>query len=256
MRIAFLGTPIDLLRRGNHRPALAALGASGPPTTHVALNVAKFVKMRTDAELRADVEQADLIGIDGMGVVLALRLFGQRRVERVAGVDLMFALLDQCARLGLRPFILGAKPEVLERAAAVARERWPGLEFAGLRDGYFTAADEDDVAAEIRASNADCLFVAMPTPRKERFLHEYGRTLAVPFIMGVGGSVDVLAGAVSRAPGWMQRCGLEWLHRLLQEPRKMLWRYLSTNTAFILIVGRAWIGRLFGREALRLLPGK
>lgn len=256
MRISFLGTPIDLLSEEETlRRAVAAMQA-GPPITHVALNVAKFVKMRTDAELRADVEQADLIGIDGMGVVLALRLFGQRRVERVAGVDLMFALLDRCARLGLRPFILGARPEVLERAASVARKRWPGLDFAGLRDGYFTAADGEAVAAEIRASKADCLFVAMPTPRKERFLHQYGRTVGVPFIMGVGGSVDVLAGVVSRAPAWMQRCGLEWLHRLLQEPRKMFWRYLSTNAAFILIVGRAWIGRLFGQEALRLLPDK
>jgi len=227
----------------------------GAPATHVALNVAKFVKMRTDPELRADVEQADVIGIDGMGLIFALRLLGQPRVERVAGVDLMFVLLDHCATLGLRPFILGARPDVLERAAAVARERWPGLDFAGLRDGYFTAADEDSVAAEIRASDADCLFVAMPTPRKERFLHKYGRTLGVPFVMGVGGSVDVLAGKVSRAPRWMQRFGFEWLHRLLQEPRKMAWRYTSTNVAFAGIVGRAWIARLFGRKAVRVVSG-
>jgi len=253
VRIEFLGTPVDLLSAKETIDRALQAMQDGPPATHVALNVAKFVKMRHDDELRRDVEQADIIGIDGMGLVLALRLFGQRRVERVAGVDLMFALLERCAKLGLRPFVLGAKQAVLERAAAVARERWPGLDFAGLQDGYFSPAEEQKVADRIRMSGADCLFVAMPTPRKERFLHQHGRSLGVPFIMGVGGSVDVLAGQVSRAPLWMQRLGLEWLHRLVQEPRKMFWRYASTNAAFAAIVARAWVGRLFGRRAVRPL---
>ena len=256
MRIAFLGTPMDLLSREETvRRAVAAM-QSGPPLTHVAINVAKFVKMRRDAELRRDVEQADIIGIDGMGLVLALRLLGARRAERVAGVDLMFLLLARCAELGLRPFLLGARRDVLERAAQIARQRWPGLDFAGLEDGYFGPGEEQAVAERIRASGADCLFVAMPTPRKERFLHRHGASLGVPFTMGVGGSVDVLAGAVSRAPRWMQRIGLEWLHRLLQEPRKMFWRYASTNAAFVLIVARAAVGRLFGRKAVRRVSGR
>ena len=253
MRIAFLGTPVDLLSAGETAGRALQAMRGGPPVTHVALNVAKFVKMRGDEELRRDVEQADIIGIDGMGLVLALRLFGQRRVERVAGVDLMFALLERCAELGLRPFLLGAKRDVLERAATVARDRWPGLEFAGLHDGYFSPAEEQGVADQIRASGADCLFVAMPTPRKERFLHQHGRGLQVPFIMGVGGSVDVLAGHVSRAPLPMQRLGLEWLHRLVQEPRKMFWRYASTNAVFAAIIARACVARLFGRVAVRRL---
>jgi len=251
MRILFLGTPMDLISSEETVSRALAAMQGGPPAVHVAINVAKFVKMRSDDELRRDVEQGDIIGVDGMGLVLALRLLGQRRVERVTGVDLMFALLDQCAQRGLRPFVLGARRDVLERAAAVARERWPGLDIAGLRDGYFSAREEEDVVAEIRSSGADCLFIAMPTPRKERFLHRHGRALGVPFVMGVGGSVDVLAGAVSRAPFWMQRSGLEWLHRLIQEPRKMFWRYASTNAAFAAIVARALVARLFGREAVR-----
>lgn len=222
---------------------------------HVALNVAKFVKMRKDPELRRDVTSADIVGLDGMGIVLGLRLFGVRRAERVPGVDLMFALLQECAARDLRPFILGARREALDQAQAVAKERWPGLEFAGTRDGYFNAEMEDSVVQEIRASKADCLFVAMPTPRKERFLHQHRHELNVPFVMGVGGSVDVLAGVVSRAPDWMQRVGLEWLHRLLQEPRKMAWRYVSTNTAFLWILARGWLAHLGGRPAVqRLVP--
>jgi len=252
MRVHLLDTPIDLLSREETVGRAVAAMTTRTPTVHVAINVAKFVKMRRDAELRRDVESGDIIGLDGMGLVLALKLFGARDVERVAGVDLMEALLAESARLGLRPYILGARAETLARAKAVAETRWPGLELAGMRDGYFTAEQEGDVVDAIRASGADCLFVAMPTPRKERFLHRHAATLGIPFIMGVGGSVDVLAGAVSRAPLWMQRASLEWLHRLLQEPRKMFWRYASTNTRFVGLIVGAGLGSLAGRRALKV----
>jgi N-acetylglucosaminyldiphosphoundecaprenol N-acetyl-beta-D-mannosaminyltransferase len=246
-RVDFLGVPIDLLTMDRTVAIAVDAMRTRRPVTHVALNVAKFVKMRSDAELNRDVVTADIIGLDGMGIVLALRLFGVRRAERVPGVDLMFALMAACAERGLRPFILGARREALDQAKTIAEERWPGLSFAGTRDGYFTAEQEPGVVEEIRASGADCLFVAMPTPRKERFLQRHRKDLDVPFVMGVGGSVDVLAGVVSRAPQWMQRAGLEWFHRLLQEPRKMAWRYVSTNTAFlgILLTGfaRQWRGQ-------------
>jgi N-acetylglucosaminyldiphosphoundecaprenol N-acetyl-beta-D-mannosaminyltransferase len=252
MRVHLLDTPIDLLSREETVGRAVEAMTTRTPTVHVAINVAKFVKMRRDAELRRDVEHGDIIGLDGMGLVLALKLFGARDVERVAGVDLMEALLAEAARLGLRPYILGARAETLARAKAVAEARWPGLALAGMRDGYFTAEQEGEVVDAIRASGADCLFVAMPTPRKERFLHRHAATLGIPFIMGVGGSIDVLAGAVSRAPLWMQRTSLEWLHRLLQEPRKMFWRYASTNTRFVGLIIAAGVGSLTGRRALRV----
>ena len=103
---------------------------------------------------------------------------------------------------------------------------------AGYRDGYFSADDEEAVVRDIVASGADCLFVAMPTPRKERFLAKHRDALNVPFVMGVGGSFDVIAGFVDRAPSVMQRYGLEWLYRIYQEPRRMWWRYARTNTIF------------------------
>lgn len=253
-RIQFLDVPIDLLSMREaveiavdsmHRRVLRR---------HVALNVAKFVKMRSDQELHRDVVESDIIGIDGMGIIAGLRLFGCRQAERVSGVDLMERLLERCEREGLRPFVLGARREVLERALAVARIRWPRLSFAGCRDGYFTVEDEPAVVTEIARSGADCLFVAMPTPRKERFLRRHIEALGVPFVMGVGGSIDVLAGAVQRAPGWMQRAGLEWLFRLMQEPRRMLWRYASTNTQFAAILLRALAARLAGRPVIRYEP--
>ena len=217
-RITYFGVPVDLLTLEQTVALAGEAMLSGKPRRHVALNVAKFVKMRTDEELDRDVRESDIVGIDGMGIALGLKLFGENAV-RVPGIDLMEALVSWCAKNGKKPFILGAKQEALETAARNLQARYPGLEFAGLHNGYWGQAEEDGIVAEIRASKADCLFVAMPTPRKERFLHRNAASLGVPFIMGVGGSVDVMAGLVSRAPGWMQSMGLEWLHRLLQEPR-------------------------------------
>ncbi|MEO1045703.1 MAG: WecB/TagA/CpsF family glycosyltransferase [Pseudomonadota bacterium] len=250
MRVELLDTPIDVLGFDETLERCEAAMASREQCVHVAMNAAKFVKMRSDRELHNDVTGADIIGIDGMGIVLALRILGLRDAPKVSGVDLMLALLAHCSASGRRPYILGARQDVLERAIATAQKRWPGLAMAGSRNGYFGPEDEADIVADIRASGADCLFIAMPTPRKERFLARYAREVEVPFIMGVGGSVDVLAGHVSRAPGWMQRNGLEWLHRLIQEPRKMFWRYASTNGRFLALVLGA---RLRGEKVS--LPG-
>jgi len=234
MRAELLDTPVDILTFEETVARAEEAMRDKRRIVHVALNAAKLVKMRKDEELRHDVTGADIIGIDGMAISWALRVLGRPGAPRVSGVDLMMALLKLSAEKGYRPFILGAKQEVLEKAIAAAQQRWPGFQFAGARNG-----DEAAIVEMIRASKADCLFLAMPTPRKERFLAAYADQVNVPFIMGVGGSIDVLAGHVSRAPLWMQRAGLEWLHRLLQEPRKMLWRYVSTNSAFIFMVLRA-----------------
>ncbi len=199
--------------------------------------------MRSNQELRNDVLNADLIGVDGMGIILAARLFGIKIPERVTGVDLMYNVLDTCAREGYRPYFLGARPEVLQQALGNARKHFPGLEIAGFQHGYYSRGDEPCIVEAIRKSDADCLFIAMPTPAKERFLATYMSQIDTPFIMGVGGSVDVMAGFVKRAPDWMQRNGLEWFFRVLQEPRRMWKRYLTTNAAFAVIVARAMVGQ-------------
>lgn len=213
---------------------------------HVALNVAKFVNMRTDGILRADVMGSDVIGIDGMGILLALRLFGVPVSERVPGIDLCWEVLKVCAGEGYRPFFLGATPAVLNRAASVIATTFPSIKIAGLRDGYFCPEEEADVVQQIIRSKADCLFVAMPSPRKERFLADHRDRLGVPFIMGIGGSLDVIAGHVRRAPPIMQSMGFEWFYRIYQEPRRMWWRYAKTNTIFAGILIRAMLDQFKG----------
>jgi N-acetylglucosaminyldiphosphoundecaprenol N-acetyl-beta-D-mannosaminyltransferase len=235
-RYQFLGYPIDALTMAETLEVIALAIRSRTPLYHVVVNVAKLVSMRHDRNLASDVVASDLTNIDGMGVVWGARLLGCQVPERVAGIDLMHAVLVQAETEGWRPYFLGARPEVLEKALENLRRRYPGLNIAGFNHGYFEVEEEYMIAAQIRAARADCLFVAMSSPKKEKFMNRWRDLMDVSFVMGVGGSLDVAAGLVRRAPLWVQSCGLEWLFRLLQEPRRMWKRYLLTNVAYALLL--------------------
>lgn len=210
---------------------------------HCDINVAKIVQMESDPVLRSDVAQSDLICVDGMGVIFACHLLGVAVPERVTGVDLMFQTLSMCEREGFRPFLLGARQDVLDKMIAVLKQTYPKLQIAGARNGYFLQAEEADIVAEIAGSNADCLFIGITSPIKERFLRNHRDALCVPFQVGVGGSFDVAAGKVRRAPIFLQKIGMEWLFRVIQEPRRLFWRYLSTNAKFLGMVFRELLRR-------------
>ncbi|WP_218578741.1 WecB/TagA/CpsF family glycosyltransferase [Vineibacter terrae] len=248
---SFLGCPINILTMAETVELARGSMRDRTRLQHVALNVAKLVNARSDRVLAADVSSSDVVSIDGMGIVWGARLLGLPVKERVPGVDLLARLLAVCAEDGFRPYFLGATGELLQLAVAQALARHPGLRFAGFRDGYFKPDQEADVVREIRDSGADCLFIGMPTPRKERFLAAHRDELNVPFIMGVGGSFDVLSGRVQRAPLRMQALGLEWLYRIYQEPRRMWWRYARTNVLFAAILGRELV-----RHRLRAAPAR
>lgn len=235
-RMHFLGAPLDLLDMEETLGLADHAMARRERLQHVVVNVAKLISMRRDPELRRDVVESDVINVDGMGIVWGARLLGLPVPGRVAGIDLMERLLELCARRGYRPYILGARPEVLGQAVARIQERHPTLRLAGWRDGYFKPAEEEDVVEAIRASGADCLFVAISSPTKERFTRRHRDRLDVSFLMGVGGAIDVVAGITRRAPPWMQSAGLEWLFRLGQEPRRMWRRYVTTNGAFAVLL--------------------
>jgi N-acetylglucosaminyldiphosphoundecaprenol N-acetyl-beta-D-mannosaminyltransferase len=197
------------------------------------VNAAKIVNMRRDPELRTDVLSSDVVFADGMSVVWASRLLGRPLPERVAGIDLMHRILERGQSRGYRIYLLGATREVVDTAATRMRERHPGIAIVGLQHGYFTDAEEEAVASAIVDAKPDVLFVAMTSPRKERFLARWSSRLGVPVCHGVGGSLDVLAGKVERAPERWQHLGLEWLYRVKQEPRRLWRRYLVTNSLFV-----------------------
>jgi len=230
-RIEVLGCPMDVATMGETVDWIDQRISANQFTQHVVVNVAKLVNMRKDPELDASVRECDIINIDGQGVVLGARLLGHEVPERVAGVDLFHALLAMSARQGYSAFLLGAKDEVVSATAEKVKALYPGLNVAGYHHGYFWD-DEQAMVEKVRASGAQLLFVAITSPKKENFINRWRDQLGVTFVMGVGGTFDVVAGKVKRAPVWMQKGGLEWFYRVLQEPGRMWKRYLVTNSVF------------------------
>lgn len=204
-------------------------------TQHVVINVAKLVHMQTDYSLRSAVLDCDIINIDGMGIVWGARLLGFNVPERVAGIDLFYHLLTLAEKVGYPVYFLGAKPDVIERAIIKTKECYPNLVIAGYHHGYFWD-NEEDIVRMIQYSRAKMLFVATSSPQKEQFISRWKNSLGVDFAMGVGGTFDIIAGKTKRAPLWMQKCGMEWLYRLIQEPGRMWRRYLTTNLKYIFML--------------------
>jgi len=228
--IEFLGTHMHALSMQQTLAEIDRRIQAKTFTQHVVVNVAKLITMRSDSELRNSVESCDLINIDGMGVVWGARMLGHNVPERIAGVDLFMELVKLSAQKSYPIFLLGATDEVVTGTRSVLENNFPSVQIAGHHNGYFWD-DEAAMVEKIRKSGARLLFVAISSPMKENFIARWKDELGVDFVMGVGGTFDVVAGKVKRAPLW-QNSGLEWFFRLLQEPRRMWRRYLSTNLAF------------------------
>lgn len=197
------------------------------------VNSAKIVNMQKDSALRSSLNEAGLVVADGAPVVWLSRMIGEPLPARIAGIDIMYKVLEEANKKRYSVYFLGAKPEVLKKAIETVQKDYPFVNIAGYRDGYFSKEQERRVAEDIKGSCADVLFVGISSPKKEKFLGRWYKDMNVPVCHGVGGSFDILAGVVRRAPMWMQRWGLEWFYRVMQEPGKMLKRYLVTNTLFI-----------------------
>lgn len=237
-RLELLGAPLDLLSIEEAVAYVDGLVERGARGQQASLNAAKVVRIRHDPKFAEALRGCDLVLADGQSIVWAAKALGLEVPERVAGIDLMAALLDRAAERGYRVFLLGAHADVIEDAAAEIQRRHPGINIVGAQDGYYPPDEEASIVSAIEAAEPDLLFVAFDTPRKELFLARVRQAARVPFAMGVGGSFDVLAGRRKRAPAWMQRAGVEWLFRLLQEPRRLAGRYLVGNTVFIALVVR------------------
>lgn len=222
MRVSVLGVTIDSLTMAEVVAKAEAFIGAGRPRLIATANAEMVMVAQEDRQLADILARADLVVADGAGVVWAARRLGQPVPERVAGYDLAQALLARAAERGWRVFLFGGAPGIAEAAAAVAVDRYPGLTIAGLRNGFFTAADEDDIVAAIKAGRPHILFAALGVPKQENWLDRHLAELAVPVAMGVGGTFDVMAGVAKRAPLWMQQAGLEWLYRLAREPRRLM----------------------------------
>jgi N-acetylglucosaminyldiphosphoundecaprenol N-acetyl-beta-D-mannosaminyltransferase len=244
-RETLFGVPVDLDTMDSAVDRCCRAIGSGRAVQHVALNVNKVVLMEDDSHLKTIVASCEVCHVDGQAVVWAGRLAGVRVPERVAGIDLMEALLRRCETNRWPVYFIGATREVLDAFLGQVGQKYPNLDVVGNQDGYFS--DDMQAARAVAASGAKVVFVGMPSPRKEFFLAESLADMGSVFAMGVGGSFDVGAGFTTRAPRWMQRLGLEWFHRLCLEPRRMWKRYLVGGWRFIwLVIREIWRHRFSG----------
>jgi len=239
--VTLFGVPVHVATMAQALDVVDAAIAQRAALQIGVVNAAKIVNMRRTPMLRDDVLASDLILADGIAVVWAGRVLGRPLPERVTGIDLMSGMLERGNTRGYAVYCLGAEESISVEVEERIRERYPGVRIAGRHHGYFKPEEEERLAAAIAASRADILLVAMTSPRKEQFMARWGERMGVPVCHGVGGSFDVLAGKVARAPRAWQRLGLEWFYRLKQEPRRLWRRYLVTNTLFCgLVAAELW----------------
>jgi N-acetylglucosaminyldiphosphoundecaprenol N-acetyl-beta-D-mannosaminyltransferase len=222
------GLPIDALTMEETVARCVRLVEEHRPVQHVVLNVIKIVQCHDDPSLADIIRACPVVNPDGTYFTWAARMLGVPLPERVAGIEIMEHMIGEAAERGWPVYFLGAKREVLDAFIVEAKRRFPKLDVVGSHDGYFKGPEQDAaVAQEVRASGARLVFVGVPSPRKETFIAEQLHNMGDVFAMGVGGSFDVWAGVAKRAPVWMQRSGLEWAYRLVQEPFR--WRRMVAN---------------------------
>jgi N-acetylglucosaminyldiphosphoundecaprenol N-acetyl-beta-D-mannosaminyltransferase len=243
-QIELLGVRFDNCTTAEAADRIEQIIAARRPARILARNTFIRVLEERNPRLRRVYAQSELVTVDGMGFVYLGRFLGRPFREMTGGPGLWFEVLHRAAIRGYGVFLLGARPEVLESAAARLRERYPGLRIAGCHHGYFAARDEPAVVAAIRGSSPDILLVGMSSPQKEFFLERNAGSLGVPACIGVGGAIDLFAGAVRLAPRWMRAACLEWLYRVWQEPRRLFWRYLASHLRFLVLVARELAQRI------------
>ncbi|MDT1957205.1 WecB/TagA/CpsF family glycosyltransferase [Carnobacterium divergens] len=235
-RIQLLGSYLNCLTMTETLLIIDEIIQQRIPTQHVVINASKINLMSENTDLREIINESPLINADGQSIVWAGRFLGADIPERVTGIDLFTELVKKAAVNGWRLYYFGSEEDVVRKVIALHKKEYPDLIVAGYRNGFFDDAESKEIAKEIYESHADILFVAFSSPKKEYWIHQYKDSLNVPFMMGVGGSFDVIAGKTKRAPKWMQNIGMEWFYRLIQEPKRMFSRYLKGNTKFIIKV--------------------
>lgn len=183
-------------------------------------NAEMIMRATHDAELLHILNEAALVVADGAGTVWAAHHLGYDMPERVAGYDLVQRLMANAPVTNRRIFFLGSAPGVAEKAKKKAEELYPGIRIVGVHDGFFTEKDEPEIIGQIKAAKPDLLLAALGVPKQEKWLYKHQKELGVPVSVGVGGTLDVMAGVMKRAPLWMQKAKLEWLFRGMLQPKR------------------------------------
>ena len=241
--VSILGVPFDHVTVAGALARIDAMIATRRPHYVVTANVDFLVQAHRDIELRRILVEADLVLCDGTPLVWASRWLGNALPERVAGADLAPSLIANAARRGHRIFLLGAAPGVAAEAAARMQAAYPALNIVGHYAPPFAALlemDHAEIARRIRAAKPDLLLVSFGCPKQEKWIAMHYQALGVPVSIGVGATIDFLAGRIRRAPDWMRRTGTEWIFRLLLEPRRLYRRYAKDLVTFVPTLAAQW----------------
>lgn len=226
-RSLLLGVPVDVYSPDELLTEMEKALLSPGTKTVLATNSEKVMFARRDPDLLKVLQGAEFLIPDGIGAVLGLGLLRGKKAARITGIDLMAKLIEIAEKKGYRVFLFGAKPTVVQTAVLKIRGRYPALNIVGYQDGYIPETEYAALVERINSLQTDILFVALGSPRQEKWLHRYKPALKAKICMGVGGSMDVLSGRVSRCPRWLQTVGLEWFYRFLKEPARF-WRRVLT----------------------------
>lgn len=219
-RVNILGVPVDMVSRQQAMESFVESFEQPGLTMVVTPNSEIIQRASKDPELKELIRSADLIIPDGIGLVYASRIMGCPLRERVTGIDFLESIIAYLEKTGKSIFFFGSRPGVAEAAAEKIQEKYPDLKVAGTHHGYFTPEEEPAIVKKINDSSADFLCVALGAPKQEKFIHDHRQELVVGGAIGVGGSLDVWAGTLKRAPQFFIDHGLEWFYRLVQEPKR------------------------------------
>ncbi|WP_425061004.1 N-acetylglucosaminyldiphosphoundecaprenol N-acetyl-beta-D-mannosaminyltransferase [Sporomusa carbonis] len=237
-RATVLNIMIDTVTMSEAVAKIEQYIAEKTPHLIATANAEMVMMAQEDQELAAILRQCALVVPDGAGVVWAARHQGYTMPERVTGYDLAQNLLAKAVAKGYRVFMFGGQPDIVEKAKNIALKQYPGLNVAGTRHGFFSAQDEPAIIESIQSAKPDILLVALGVPKQEKWLAKHLEKLNVPVCMGVGGTFDVMAGAVKRAPLWMQRINLEWLFRLICQPQRIIRMMALPRFAIKIMLGK------------------
>ena len=239
---------INPLRRSEFLAIIESAIRNRRQLAQFGVNSATINDIVRNDEFRNTINSADLVHIDGMSVVWALRSFGYAVPERVATPDLADDILAMANRERMSIFLFGAQENILSECRNNIEKKFPKIVIAGSRNGYYRPEEEKDIFDLINKANPDILFLGMSSPKKELFFESYRHKLNARYILGVGGYFDIISGHIRRAPQWMQDTGLEWLFRLIQEPRRLWKRYLIGIFQFFCLVTKEKFRRAFKRK--------
>lgn len=219
-KVTILGVPVDVITMGEAVARIDGFIEKRTPVLVATANAEMLMRATHDGALRRILQGAAMVTPDGAGTVWAAHHLGYAMPERVAGYDMVQELMREAPAKHRRIFFFGSAPGVADKAKKKAEQLYPGIEIVGTRNGFFTAADEPAIIEEIKAAHPDILLAALGVPKQEKWLAKHLSELSVPVAIGVGGTFDVMAGVMKRAPRWMQRAKLEWLFRGMMQPQR------------------------------------